>query len=138
VSLCAYHLATWEVYVSLLYGAVLFQPEEMWWTPQELALQQQAEAVWKEFPEAQPGLPDIAVAEDLIGDPGGLEWEPAALNEGDELPPAFLWHVPEDVEPGGVPPFNELQAGPEGQLLGAFQAAFDGIGPPPAADEPPE
>jgi hypothetical protein len=110
----------------------------MWWTPQEVALQQQAEAVWKEFPAAQPGLPDIAVAEDLMEGPGGLEWEPAALDEGNEPPQAFLWHVPEDVEPGDAPPFNGLQAGPEGQLLAAFQAALGGIGPPPAANGPPE
>ncbi len=121
-----------------MYCAVLFQTEEMWWTPQELALQQQAEAVWKAFPAAQPGLPDIAVAEDLMDGPGGLEWEPAALDEGNNPPQAFLWHVPEDVEPGGAPPFNGLQADPEGQLLGVFQAALAGIGPPPAANGPPE
>ncbi len=137
---CAYPLATLDIYIwnSLLHGAVLFQPEEMWWTPQEVALQQQAEAVWKEFPAAQPGLPDIAVAQDLMDGPGGLEWEPAALDEGNEPHQAFLWHVPEEVEPGDAPPLNELQAGPEGQLLAAFQAALGGIGPPPAVDGPPE
>ncbi len=100
-----------------MYCAVLFQTEEMWWTPQELALQQQAEAVWKAFPPAQPGLPDIAIAEDLVGDPGELEWEPAALDEGNDPPQAFPWHIPEDMEPGGAPPLNGFQADPEGPPL---------------------
>ncbi len=111
----------------------------MWWTPQELALQQQAEAAWEAFPAAQPGLPDIA--EDLVemvDDPGELEGEPAALDEGDDPPQAFPWHIPEDVEPGGAPPLNGFHADPEGQLLGVFQAALAGIGHPPAANGLPE
>jgi hypothetical protein len=64
----------------------------------------------------------------LMGDPGELEWEPAALDEGNAPLQAFPWHIPEDVEPGGAPPFDGVQADPEGQLLGVF---------PPAANGPP-
>jgi hypothetical protein len=59
----------------------------MWWSPQEEALQQQAEAAWGVFPAAQPGLPDIA--EDFVevlDDLGDLEWEPVVLDEEEDPP----------------------------------------------------
>ncbi len=111
----------------------------MWWSPQEESLQQQAEAAWAAFPEAQPGLPDIAAEmegveeelEDLVGEPDGLD---------DINPPqVFNWHLPEGApDPIEVPPLqNGFHHAHEGELLDAFEAALVGFGQPPAANGQP-
>jgi hypothetical protein len=106
----------------------------MWWSAEEEALQQQAEAAWAAFPAAQPGLPDIA--EDEVPD------DPGAPDEAEDFPQAFPWHVPEgapELDPGGAPPLlNGFHGEPEGQLVDFFQAALAGIGQPPAANGHPE
>ncbi len=113
----------------------------MWWSAEEEALQQQTEAAWGAFPAAQPGLPDIA-EDEAPDDPGALEWEPVMLDEAEDFPQAFPWHVPEgapDLDPGGAPPLlNGFHGEQEGQLVDFFQAALAGIGQPPAANGHPE
>jgi hypothetical protein len=84
----------------------------MWWSPQEDALQKEAEAAWEMFPEAMPGLPDIAEELEEAGeDPGGQPGGPADVDQDD--PPVFQWHLPE-----GAP-----EPEPAGGLLNGFHAA---------------
>lgn len=121
----------------------------MWWSLEEDALQKEAEAVWETFPEAVPGLPNIAEElEEAVEDPGGLPGGPADADQND--PPVFHWHLPEgapEPEPAGgllngfhpadlIP--NGLNGNPGGLLAVAMDLAGVPLNVPQAEDAMPD
>ncbi len=120
----------------------------MWWAPQEDALQKEAEATWEMFPEAMPGLPDIAEElEEAEENPGGQPEAPADVDQDDA--PVFQWHVPEgapEPEPAeGLNGFhaadlipNGFNGNPGGLLVAAMGPAGDPFNVPQPEDEMPD
>jgi hypothetical protein len=104
----------WEIGQAFRNGIVYFQFAEMWWSPEEEAMQQLAQAVWANFPHAQFPPPDQAdELADLAADPEEVAEDPAFPEDEEDMddeipPPNFMWHLPEgapDPEPDAGPPY---------------------------------
>jgi hypothetical protein len=122
---------------------ILSQIGEMWWSPQEESLQQQAETAWGIFPGilAEP----VDLAADLADPEAAPDYQPEEAMEAveeDDPPPVFLWHVPEGApDPhlaGGPPLLNGFHDHDLDGLAEVMGAAWVPFGQPPAGDPQPD